>query len=92
MAEPSTSKVPFIPSTPQKQTTLTCAQDFPWPPEGVRPWLTGQPPARLNPGKAGLCGSVTCRGHGGKQEMCHGSSNVLDEFYASSAKVKVKNE
>lgn len=48
--------------------------------------------SQLSPEKPGFRVSVTCRGDGGKQEICQGLSNVLDESYASSAKVKVKNE
>lgn len=48
--------------------------------------------SRLSPEKAGFCVSVTCIGNGGTQETSHGLSNMLDESYASSAKVKFRNE
>lgn len=83
MTEPSTFKVPFIRSTPQNQTTLTCARDFPWLPC----------PVPAEPQKGWFCVSVTRRVGGGcGQEICHGLANMLDESYASSAKVKVRSE
>lgn len=91
MTEPSAPRVPFIPSTPQIQTTGPT-------PDFLGPWekcsLVNWPAAvsQLSPEKPGFHVSVTCRGDGGKQEICQGLSTVLDESYASSAKVKVKNE